>query len=185
MSGPCLGEALSALVDGELDHQARERAYSHLAGCAGCRAELDAERALKARLSDLRAGTPAPPGAVVETLLALAVPGVEPSGLPPAAGRPVPFRPTDPHERRRPASRRPPGRGSGRRTTRLRRTGAFGSCLLAVGITAALALGGPSGSPASTPVDPGTDAFVVDFVSTTSTVPRSEPAGGAASSPGR
>ncbi|WP_026413910.1 zf-HC2 domain-containing protein [Actinomadura oligospora] len=49
----CLGERLTALVDGELGHEERERALRHLAGCASCRAEADALRRLKARLRGL------------------------------------------------------------------------------------------------------------------------------------
>ncbi|MCY7364907.1 MAG: zf-HC2 domain-containing protein, partial [Frankiaceae bacterium] len=49
----CLGEQVAALVDGELDHAARERAQRHLAHCVTCRAEADAHRRLKVRLHDL------------------------------------------------------------------------------------------------------------------------------------
>ncbi|MCP2336528.1 anti-sigma factor family protein [Actinomadura rupiterrae] len=49
----CLGERLTALVDGELGHEERERALRHLAGCASCRAEADGLRRLKARLRGL------------------------------------------------------------------------------------------------------------------------------------
>ena len=49
----CLGERLTALVDGELDHDERDKALAHLASCAGCRAEADTLRALKRRLSSL------------------------------------------------------------------------------------------------------------------------------------
>lgn len=37
-----LGEALSALVDGELDHDEEVAALDHLAACAACAAELEA-----------------------------------------------------------------------------------------------------------------------------------------------
>ena len=60
-----------------------------------------------------------------------------------------------------------PSRSAGRRPSRLRRGAAVGSTLAVLGLGAALALGGPQARPASTTVDPGTDAFVVDFVSTT------------------
>lgn len=50
----CLGDRLTALVDGELDPDARERALVHLVGCDGCRAEAEALRALKRRLNALR-----------------------------------------------------------------------------------------------------------------------------------
>ena len=42
-----LGDRLAALVDGELDHDARERVLAHLATCARCKAEADAQRRLK------------------------------------------------------------------------------------------------------------------------------------------
>ncbi|MFG2637374.1 anti-sigma factor family protein [Streptomyces sp. NPDC048362] len=79
-----LGDRLSALVDGELGHETRERVLAHLATCARCKAEADAQRALKnvfaeaappppsesflARLQglpgggDLDGGGPPPPG---------------------------------------------------------------------------------------------------------------------------
>ncbi|PWI15740.1 hypothetical protein DI272_17345 [Streptomyces sp. Act143] len=42
-----LGDRLAALVDGELGHEARERVLAHLATCARCKAEADAQRRLK------------------------------------------------------------------------------------------------------------------------------------------
>ncbi|WP_214109070.1 anti-sigma factor family protein [Acrocarpospora catenulata] len=45
-----LGERVSALIDGELGHNDRERALAHLTFCADCRAEVEALRALKSRL---------------------------------------------------------------------------------------------------------------------------------------
>lgn len=42
-----LGDRLAALVDGELNHDARERVLSHLATCPKCKAEADAQRNLK------------------------------------------------------------------------------------------------------------------------------------------
>ncbi|MFF8597360.1 anti-sigma factor family protein [Streptomyces sp. NPDC015232] len=42
-----LGDRLAALVDGELGHDARERVLAHLATCARCKAEADAQRSLK------------------------------------------------------------------------------------------------------------------------------------------
>ncbi|MGW0709113.1 zf-HC2 domain-containing protein [Streptomyces sp. NPDC002643] len=42
-----LGDRLSALIDGELGHEARERVLAHLATCAKCKVEADAQRRLK------------------------------------------------------------------------------------------------------------------------------------------
>ncbi|MFE9686291.1 anti-sigma factor family protein [Streptomyces sp. NPDC006285] len=42
-----LGDRLSALVDGELGHEARERVLAHLATCGKCKSEADEQRRLK------------------------------------------------------------------------------------------------------------------------------------------
>ena len=161
----CLGDVVAALVDGELDHAARERAQRHLAHCDTCRAEVDVQRRLKARLSGAH-HDPAPSDALTSRLLGLR-PWDDVSPCTPAPpARPVPLRPAAGprlHGRltRRPLTRRPLTRSRG-----LRRRAAVGSAVAVLGV--ALALGGPQLSGPSTPVDPGTDAFVVDFVSSTS-----------------
>jgi hypothetical protein len=48
-----LGRWLSALVDGELDGEERDRVLNHVAGCEACRQETNAMRALKRRLTAL------------------------------------------------------------------------------------------------------------------------------------
>jgi anti-sigma factor RsiW len=50
----CLGEQVSALVDGALRGEARESALAHIAGCSSCRAEVESERATKSRVAALR-----------------------------------------------------------------------------------------------------------------------------------
>ncbi|MGW2487023.1 zf-HC2 domain-containing protein [Streptomyces sp. NPDC001606] len=55
-----LGDRLSALVDGELGHETRERVLAHLATCARCKAEADAQRALKSVFAE---AAPPPPSA--------------------------------------------------------------------------------------------------------------------------
>lgn len=181
MSGACLGDTLSALVDGELDHAARERALAHLGGCVGCRAEVEAHRRLKARLAGLDAD-PVPPNALTGRLLGLAVPGVDlpPHSAPARSGpvRPVPVGPPLRSDRVGPSGRQPSG---ARRYRRRQTTGV----LVAVGLGAALALGGPDGSGSSTPLDPGADVFVVDHASTTGRLPLREPAARVASLPSR
>ena len=159
MSGCCLGEQLAALVDGELDHLRRERAQRHLAHCADCRVEVEAHRRLKALLSGL-ADEPALPAALTARLLALPAPDGDPLRRPPRGPvRPVTVRPPS-----GPRAGRPPGHRTGRR-----RRAAMGSALVVFGV--ALALGAPQGGP-PVPVDPGTDAFVVQHVRTTGEVPR-------------
>jgi len=61
-----LGDRLTALIDGELDHGTRDRMLGHLAQCVDCRREADAERQLKARLGGLAA-----PQVPVELMLGL------------------------------------------------------------------------------------------------------------------
>ncbi|MFC7977766.1 anti-sigma factor family protein [Streptomyces cinereoruber] len=56
-----LGDRLAALVDGELGHDARERVLAHLATCARCKAEADAQRTLK---SVFASAAPPPPSEV-------------------------------------------------------------------------------------------------------------------------
>jgi anti-sigma factor RsiW len=163
----CPGDLLSGLVDGELDHASRERVLSHLLACTPCRAEVDALRALKTRLSWAGAETPVPNDALTARLLGLVVPGVEPVQPMRLATGPV-----------RPVSVRPAGRSAAaarpRRRARLRRRTVGG--LVALGIGAAFVLGGPA-SPggAQVPIDPTTDQFVADYVDATVEVPSPQP----------
>ncbi|WP_406146109.1 anti-sigma factor family protein [Streptomyces sp. NBC_01012] len=53
-----LGDRLAALVDGELKHDARERVLAHLATCARCKAEADAQRRLKSAFATSAAPSP-------------------------------------------------------------------------------------------------------------------------------
>jgi anti-sigma factor RsiW len=159
MSGSCLGTTAAALVDGELDHEARERAQRHLAHCGDCRAEVDAQRRLKATLSGL---SPAPaPAALAARLMALQVPGTDRMAAAPSG----PVRPVTIRAASGPGRTRGPGRPRA-----LRRRATAGSAVVALGVVA-LALGGPQPT-ASTPVDPGTDSFVVQHVETTNQPPR-------------
>ncbi|MFB4279419.1 MULTISPECIES: anti-sigma factor family protein [unclassified Nonomuraea] len=135
-----LGERVSALVDGELNHTERERALAHLTFCADCRREVESVRALKSRLRSL--DTPAMPADLTMSLLRMA----EPGGPLPPRERPFPTRTfggvpiPGPHSIA-PLDNRPrrdaiggasgPGRGARRRTT-----------YVAVGmVSAAVALG--------------------------------------------
>jgi len=176
----CLGDVVAALVDGELDHAARERAQRHLAHCTPCRTEVDAQRRLKARLTGTSTGEVAPSDALTARLLGLRPdpatgPAVAPQAAVPqatAAGTTVGWRvqprlQTGPRPAR-PGTSRAATAGPGaerRRRPSLRRSAAVGSALAVLG--AALVLGGPQATPATTPVDPVMDASVVDFGTTT------------------
>jgi anti-sigma factor RsiW len=54
----CEPEKVTGYVDGALDAQERERIEAHLAECAECRAQADAERDLRRQLSTLKPETP-------------------------------------------------------------------------------------------------------------------------------
>lgn len=47
-----LDDLAAALVDNELGHDERDRALAHIMGCGPCRAEVDAQRRLKALLAN-------------------------------------------------------------------------------------------------------------------------------------
>lgn len=64
-----LGDRLAALVDGELGHDARERVLAHLATCARCKAEADAQRRVKSVFAE--SPPPAPPAALLARLQGL------------------------------------------------------------------------------------------------------------------
>jgi anti-sigma factor RsiW len=86
-----LGDRLSALVDGELGHDARERVLAHVATCPKCKAEVDAQRRLKNVFAE--AAGPAPSESLLARLQGLpggdgAAPGGDPlSGFSGLAGR--------------------------------------------------------------------------------------------------
>jgi hypothetical protein len=190
----CLGSAVAALVDGELDHAARERVHRHLTRCAACRAEVEAQRRTKARVRT--AAAPAPSDALSARLLALGASlpsdarpqdGLERAPLPTGGQAPG----TVLLERRAavapsaggralagglgrgrsaPAGAgAPPGRPVPARALR-RRAGA-GSAFALLGVAAALALGAPPPRATSTPLTPAEQAFVTQPVTASGPAP--------------
>ncbi|MER7127737.1 anti-sigma factor family protein [Streptosporangium saharense] len=149
-----LGERVSALVDGELNHHERDRALSHLAFCASCRAEVEAMRALKSRLRSLDG--PAMPADLTMSLLRMADPGDPlpprerpfPSGSRTFGGAPIPGMHSV-----APPDNRPRGRAA--TTRRSRRVGyvAVGVASAAVAIGTLFVVGGPDPGPRVPPVD--------------------------------
>ncbi|MEU6671583.1 zf-HC2 domain-containing protein [Streptomyces sp. NPDC046727] len=80
-----LGDRLSALVDGELGHETRERVLAHLATCARCKAEADAQRALKNVFAE--AAPPSPSASFLARLQGLPGGGdLDGGGTPPPGG---------------------------------------------------------------------------------------------------
>lgn len=69
--GGHLGAAVSALVDGQLDEESAERAWTHVAGCESCRRLVEREGWVKRRLAEMAAaapGTPQPPSYLLGSL---------------------------------------------------------------------------------------------------------------------
>lgn len=163
---------LAGLVDGELGHAARERALAHLAHCTVCRAEVEAQRRLKARLRSTSSSEPAP--ALLARLLEL--PGSEQSsycdpGPGPATRRPGALR--GPHARRGPRTSGGPRRPATRRRTRA----TVGGALLTLGTLAVLALGGAPTASSRTPLDPTGDDLLVEHARSAAELPLPDPGG--------
>ncbi|MEV6083220.1 zf-HC2 domain-containing protein [Streptomyces parvulus] len=80
-----LGDRLSALVDGELGHDARERVLAHVATCPKCKTEVDAQRRLKNVFAE--SAPPAPSESFLARLQGLPAGGdADGGGLPPLGG---------------------------------------------------------------------------------------------------
>jgi anti-sigma factor RsiW len=171
-----LGERLTALVDGELGHDERDRALMHLAACDTCRAEADALRALKRRLRAM--GDMLPAESLLGRLQAMGEPG---DPLPPVVRRlpgqgrvPAAIGSTRPRDTR-PAGNRP-GRAAAtrRRLPRGRYLVAGAATLAVLGIgSAAFAAGS---EPRSLPrVAPSIEQFAVEHALTSGDVPLTDP----------
>jgi hypothetical protein len=81
-TGPqCLSSRVSALADGSLPDDVRDRALAHVTSCPDCRADLEAERLLRFRLQTLP--SPRPSSSLVAALLAMGEPG---GPMPPRPG---------------------------------------------------------------------------------------------------
>jgi hypothetical protein len=81
-------DALSALLDGQLDAAEAEAVHAHVVACADCTAELEAVRATRAAIRSLPAVEP--PAGFFEGLLAGGLPEEAPDA--PVAGRLLPLR---------------------------------------------------------------------------------------------
>ncbi|MEU6525301.1 zf-HC2 domain-containing protein [Streptomyces sp. NPDC046924] len=91
-----LGDRLSALVDGELGHDARERVLAHVATCTKCRTEVDAQRRLKNVFA--KAAPPPPSESFLARLQGLPA-GGDLGGGSPLGGGGLPGDPSGPYGR--------------------------------------------------------------------------------------
>jgi anti-sigma factor RsiW len=141
-----LGRWLSAQVDGELDGIERDRVLNHLAGCAQCRREANALRALKRRMIEL--GDSAADAAIAGRLIERA--RSEPSLVAGLPGKPWALT----HAATWPRQSWPRQIWPGWRIA----SGSAGTVLVAVGLLAFLLGGGPGTHP--TPkVTPAVDSY--------------------------
>ncbi len=136
-----LGRWLSALVDGELDPQERDRVLNHVAGCQGCLDEVNAMRALKRRLTAL--GETSTDDAITGRLIDLAHSDL--AALPSAGLGPV-----------RPGRARRREAGQAWRVT----AGSAGSVIAVIGIAAFL-LGNSAAAPPAPKVTPSVDSYLL------------------------
>jgi hypothetical protein len=174
-----LGSRISALVDGELDHESRDRALAHVAHCAECRDHLDAERTVKELLA--ATADPTPPDRVLTALHGLARPG---GPLPPRA-RTMPQGPVVPvlpppgrYRRTERVGNRPATYSSQRRSRRVRVAAAGTLSLASLLLVTAFAAGG-QGRP-SAPVVPPSAELSVEHTATTVGITVGDPGLGAA-----
>jgi anti-sigma factor RsiW len=166
-----LGYRLSALVDGELSADERDRVHAHLARCADCRAEANELRALKKRMSGL--GDVAPGDALTARLIGVAGPGAP---VPPRRrARRLTKRPrsgfrTVPGARVAPASAPVPVRpGHRRHRGRYLAVGVV-SCVFAGLSVTAFTMGGGQGNPGPR-ITPPVQLYSVQHAITTGQVP--------------
>ena len=172
-----LGLRVTALVDGELGHDERDRALAHLAACSDCRQLADHERRVKARLSSMR--SPAVAADLSARLLALAAADVGARGAAPApraraavggsfTAPVVPRASFTAPAGRGPTVRPDSSRPGSRRRRRPTRWLAGGGSVALLTLGAVLMLGAPSDRAV---VDPGQDRFMVEHVATSTEVP--------------
>lgn len=143
-----LGRWLSALVDGELDGEERDRVLNHVAGCEPCRQETNAMRALKRRLTAL--GETSADSAVAGRLIELgrgdhSVPASAAHGSLPSRSSQLGLADRGPHQIRQ-----------GLRMA----AGSAGGALLAIGLCAFL-LGNTGSQPPAPKVTPSVDSYLL------------------------
>jgi anti-sigma factor RsiW len=171
--------SLSALVDGELDHESRDEILAHLAHCDDCRAAVDAERRVKSLLSGMP--DPVPSASLQAGLLGLADSGRQGDARTPAPRGPLRSpRPGSPAASRppgQPGTRRPrraaglPGRSRRRLTA-----GVAGAAAMAsMALVTAFAVGGGQPTRNEVSVVPPVERYAVEHAGTASEVPLSDP----------
>jgi anti-sigma factor RsiW len=138
-----LGQRLSALVDGELDCDERDRVLGHLVRCSWCRDEAAALRTLKRRMNAL--GETAADAALTGRLMGLSS---EDRGWPQTA--------------RAWSSAESGARSDARSLARYMLAGSFAVFLIGLGTAAFIAGGDPQAQAPAPKVTPSVDVFLLE-----------------------
>ncbi len=169
-------DKLSAVVDGELDHDSRDRVLGHLVICDTCRSEGDAQRLRKSRL----AATPDPEPSLdlMQRLMGVSSFSTEPR----EEVRPVltPAVSLFPQRSSFPAARTDATRPGSRNNTRSRRrTGVLGAAGSAAAVASllgtAFVLGDPARSEPPPALQPPVASFSADHAAATNGAPFADP----------
>jgi len=169
-------DKLSAVVDGQLDHDSRDKVLSHLVGCDTCRAEVDAQRRLKARMAALE--SPEPSTDLMQRLMGVSSFATEPR----EEVRPVltPAPTLFPQRSAFPAARTGASRpGAARPTRSRRRTGVLSAAGSAAAVASllgtAFVVGDPARSEQPPALQPPMTSFSSDHASTSGGTPFVDP----------
>jgi anti-sigma factor RsiW len=168
-------DKLSAVVDGELDHDSRDKVLGHLVICDTCRSEVEAQRRLKTRL----AATPDPELSMDLMQRLMGVPSFSPD--PREEVRPVltPAISLSPQRSAFPAARNGATRPGSRTTRSRRRTGVLGAAGSAAAMASllgtAFVLGDPARSEQPPVLQPPVASFSADHAAATNRTPFADP----------
>ncbi len=151
-----LGQRLSALIDGELDLDERERVLVHMTRCGSCRDEVAALRMLKQRMNAL--GEAAAGAGLTGRLMSLRDSALHDGMLPVEAMWPPP--PAEDWQ--------PPGGGTGHRhdasdnrAARFFIAGSLAVFLVGLSTAAVVAGGEPQARAPAPPISPSVDVLIV------------------------
>jgi anti-sigma factor RsiW len=168
-------DKLSAVVDGELDHDSRDRVLGHLVICDTCRSEVDAQRRLKSRLT----ATPDPEPSLDLMQRLMGVSSFSPE--PREEVRPVitPAVSLYPQRSAFPAARTDATRPGSRSTRSRRRTGVLGAAGSAAAVASllgtAFVLGDPARSEQPPALQPPLTSYSADHAAATNGAPFADP----------
>lgn len=157
-----LGQRLSALIDGELELDERDRVLMHMARCGSCRDEVAALRMLKRRMNAL--GEAAAGASLTGRLMGLRESALDAGLVPVEAMWPPPPPPPPPAAASWPAqspARRTDRDASEARAGRYFIAGSLAVFLAGLGTAAIIAGGEPQARAPAPPITPSVDVLVV------------------------